>query len=105
VGDEQRASARALAYHVFDLLKLADKDLREEPQLGHKKTISRLLNGVNPRPIYVDHIEREGLAMYAGALALRLEGIVAKDSSRLLSRPATPSLARGQEIDKVGRWS
>ena len=29
---------------------------------------------------YVDHITTEGLAMYAGALALGLEGIVAKDA-------------------------
>src|SRR6185503_1812402 len=34
------------------------------------------------RPIgsSVDDTEREGLAMFAGALALRLEGIVAKDA-------------------------
>ena len=30
--------------------------------------------------MYVDHMERDGLAMFAGALALGLEGIVAKDS-------------------------
>jgi ATP-dependent DNA ligase len=28
----------------------------------------------------VEHIEKEGLAMFAGALALGLEGIVAKDA-------------------------
>jgi ATP-dependent DNA ligase len=29
---------------------------------------------------YGDHVENDGLAMFAGALALGLEGIVAKDS-------------------------
>ena len=28
----------------------------------------------------MEHVEKEGLAIYAGALALQLEGIVAKDS-------------------------
>ena len=34
----------------------------------------------NPRLLYVEHVEREGLAMFAGALALGVEGIVAKDA-------------------------
>ena len=29
---------------------------------------------------YVDHVETQGLAMYAGTLALGMEGVVAKDS-------------------------
>jgi ATP-dependent DNA ligase len=33
------------------------------------------------RLLYVDQIEREGLAMFAGAMALGLEGIVAKDAA------------------------
>ena len=33
----------------------------------------------NRRILYADHIEREGLAMLAGAYALGLEGVVAKD--------------------------
>ena len=34
----------------------------------------------HPRLLYVDHVETNGLAMFAGALALGLEGIVAKDA-------------------------
>jgi len=34
----------------------------------------------HPRLIYVEPIEREGLAMFAGPLALGVEGIVAKDA-------------------------
>jgi bifunctional non-homologous end joining protein LigD len=65
---------------VFDLLKLGDVDLRSEPLLKRKKLLERLVKG-HKRILYVDHMEREGLAMYAGALALGLEGIVAKDSN------------------------
>jgi ATP-dependent DNA ligase len=35
---------------------------------------------VDPRFLQVEHIEHDGLAMFAGALALGLEGIVANDS-------------------------
>jgi bifunctional non-homologous end joining protein LigD len=68
-----------LIYYVFDLLRLRDVDLRGEPLLKRKKLLERLVKG-NPRILYVDHMEHEGLAMFAGALALRLEGVVAKDS-------------------------
>jgi ATP-dependent DNA ligase len=44
-----------------------------------EKKLEKLLKG-NERLRYVDHMENDGLAMYAGALVLGLEGIVAKDS-------------------------
>jgi bifunctional non-homologous end joining protein LigD len=68
-----------LIYYVFDLLRLRDVDLRSEPLLKRKRLLEKLVKG-HPQLIYVNHMEREGLAMYAGALALGLEGVVAKDS-------------------------
>ena len=68
-----------LVYYVFDLLKLCDVDLRWEPLLKRKRLLQRLEKG-HPGILYVDHMEREGLGMFAGALGLGLEGIVAKDS-------------------------
>jgi bifunctional non-homologous end joining protein LigD len=67
-----------LIYYVFDLLKLGAVDLRSEPLLKRKKLLEGLVEG-HQRILYVDHMEREGLAMYAGTLALALEGVVAKD--------------------------
>src|SRR5215510_8575950 len=67
------------AYYVFDLLCLGDKDLRSEPLYRRKKLLQKLLRK-NDTLRYVDHIETNGLGMYAGALALGLEGIVAKDA-------------------------
>src|SRR5262245_48980211 len=69
-----------LVYYVFDLLRLGDKDLRSEPLFRRKKLLQKLLKK-NDTLRYVDHIENDGLAMYAGALALGLEGIVAKDAN------------------------
>ena len=68
-----------LVYYVFDLLALDAKDLRQQPLIERKKKLERLLKG-NERLRYVDHMEHDGLAMFAGALVLGLEGIVAKDS-------------------------
>ena len=68
-----------LVYYVFDLLRLGDVDLRTEPLWKRKRTLEKVLKGCSPRLLYVEHIEREGLAMFAGALALGLEGRVAKD--------------------------
>ena len=59
--------------------RLGDKDLRAEPLYRRKKLLQKLLRK-NDTLRYVDHVENDGLAMFAGALALRLEGIVAKDS-------------------------
>jgi hypothetical protein len=65
-------------------------DLRGEPLKKRKEKLKRVLKNQR-RLLYVDHMEREGLAMFAGALALELEAIVAKDVGSL-------SLKRNQEI-------
>jgi bifunctional non-homologous end joining protein LigD len=68
-----------IVYYVFDLLRLGDKDLRSEPLYRRKSLLQKLLRK-NDTLRYLDHIEGEGLAMFAGALALGLEGVVAKDA-------------------------
>ncbi len=68
-----------LVYYVFDLLRLGDKDLRSNPLSVRKKLLQKLLRK-NDTLRYVDHIPTEGLNMFAGAMALGLEGVVAKDS-------------------------
>lgn len=68
-----------LVYYIFDLLMLGSEDLRALPLLKRKAQLARLLKNQR-RLIYVDHVEGQGLAMFAGALALKLEGVVAKDA-------------------------
>lgn len=74
-GGPQRGT---LVYYVFDLLMLDGKDLRNLPLMKRKQRLGRLLNG-HSRLLEVEHIEHDGLSMFAGAMALGLEGIVAKD--------------------------
>jgi bifunctional non-homologous end joining protein LigD len=69
-----------LVYYVFDLLRLGDKDLRAEPLYRRKKLLQKLLKK-NDTLRYVDHVENDGLRLFAGALALGLEGIIAKDKN------------------------
>ena len=57
---------------------LDGKDLRQIPLLKRKQRLAKLLVG-HPRLLEVEHIANEGLSMFAGALALGLEGVVAKD--------------------------
>jgi len=42
-------------------LRLREVDLRGEPLLKRKRLLEKLVSG-NPRILYVDHMEREGLA-------------------------------------------
>ena len=59
-----------LVYYGFHLLKLADADLRGEPLLKRKKLLAKLVKG-SERILYVDHLEHQGLKMFAGALGSR----------------------------------
>ena len=69
-----------IVYFVFDLLMLDGRDLRQEPLLERKVRLASLLTKKHPRLIYVDHLEDCGLRMFAEALAMGLEGVVAKDA-------------------------
>jgi bifunctional non-homologous end joining protein LigD len=68
-----------IVYYVFDLLRLGDRHLRSEPLYRRKSLLQKLLRK-NDTIRDVDHITTEGIATYAGALAMGLEGIVAKDA-------------------------
>jgi bifunctional non-homologous end joining protein LigD len=93
-----------LVYYVFDLLMLDGKDLRQLPLGKRKQRLARLLAG---HLLEVEHIEQEGLAMYAGALALGLEGIVAKDiranTSKDQHKPGTGRKSRTQTTNDRGK--
>lgn len=73
------AQRGTVIYYVFDLISLDGKDLRQMPLAKRKYRLQKVVEK-HPRLIYVEPLEREGLAMFAGALALGVEGIVAKDS-------------------------
>ena len=74
----RRPQKGTIAHYVLDLLRLGDRDFRSEPLSRRKSLLQKLLRK-NDTLRYVDHITTEGLAMFGGALALDMEGIVAKD--------------------------
>lgn len=63
--------------YVFDLLYLDGVDLRRVPLLARKRLLQRTLM---PAPLVhlVEHTETHGVQAYEGAIAIGLEGLVAK---------------------------
>ena len=84
-----------LVYYVFDLLMLDGKDLRHLPLMKRKQRLGKVLTG-HSRLLEVDHIENDGLSMFAGAKALGLEGVVAKNN-KTLHRRACGDLALAED--------
>jgi bifunctional non-homologous end joining protein LigD len=66
-----------LVYYVFDLLFLDGKDLRQLPLIERKAKLKTVLKKLN-RVVYLDHVEENGLHVFAYARVVGLEGIVAK---------------------------
>ena len=79
-----------LVYYLFDLLSLDSKNLRQLPLEKRKARLAKLVKN-HPRLVYVDHVVTNGPAMFAGAIALGLEGIVAKDAKSRQCSSADPS--------------
>ncbi len=66
-----------VSYYAFDLLAAAGRDLRDLPLSVRKGLLARLV----PRCGFVrftDHVEEDGIALFAAAQEHALEGIVAK---------------------------
>jgi bifunctional non-homologous end joining protein LigD len=64
-------------YFAFDLLAFEGLDLRGLPLVERKAMLKEILPAAGALK-YSDHVEEQGEAFYAGAVGLRLEGIVAK---------------------------
>jgi bifunctional non-homologous end joining protein LigD len=66
-----------VAYCVFDLLVNGGRDMREQPIEKRKAALRKILGCCPDTLLFVDWVE-DGDWLYQQALALRLEGIVAK---------------------------
>ena len=66
------------AYFAFDLLVLNGRDLRTLPLLDRKARLRKLVTGRSAGVGFVDHLETDGEAFFAGMVQLGMEGIVAK---------------------------
>jgi bifunctional non-homologous end joining protein LigD len=73
-----------VTYCIFDLLEEDSQDITEKPLLWRKERLARLLEKLQPaHTLYVQHMSDEDVIhpiswLYASALQLELEGVVAK---------------------------
>jgi len=77
LADDRRRTRDSASACLFDLLALDGNDLRQLPLVERKAMLRELLPAAGPL-VYVQHVEREGERLLAGARELRLEGVVAK---------------------------
>ncbi len=72
-------------FYAFDLIAMGDYDLRQSALIKRKECLRQMIP-VAGMIRYSDHIEKDGVAMYAAAERMGLEGIVGKNSrSRYVS--------------------
>lgn len=69
-----------LIYYVFDLLHLNGHDTVELPLLDRKQLLKSLLPE-SPHIQYCDHVEAMGITVYEQAIAMGMEGVIAKKSN------------------------
>ncbi len=76
-------------FYAFDLLWLDGRDLRSLPLLERKRGL-RTLIPPQPSPVlYVQHITKNGVALFEAACANDLEGVVAKLATGAYTLEAT----------------
>lgn len=69
-----------LAYFVFDIPFLQDRDLRATPLIERKEILKERVSWQSPLT-FVEHIQEDGLEFYEEACRKRLEGVIAKLAS------------------------
>jgi len=79
-----------VTYYAFDLLGFEDFDLRPLPLSARKSALRQVLPPVGPLR-YLEHVEREGEALYQEAERLGLEGVVAKKIASPYRAGRTPA--------------
>ena len=72
------AHSRTIAYFVFDLLAIDGNDLRSLPFVERKKALRRLVKTTVGRVCRVEYVVEHGREFFDAALAMNMEGVVAK---------------------------
>ncbi|MNS80895.1 ATP-dependent DNA ligase [compost metagenome] len=78
-----------VTYCAFDLLAYRGRDLRAEPIERRKARLQQLLASTTTGILYVSSVD-DGAWLYAQALALQLEGVVAKRAGSAYSGGRSP---------------
>jgi len=77
--DYERNPRYPIAYYVFDLLFLHDKDLRDMPLTDRKELLKKLLHPLKGNIIrYSDHVEGQGKKFFKHVVKMDFEGMIAK---------------------------
>jgi bifunctional non-homologous end joining protein LigD len=77
--DYEKNPRYPIAYYVFDLLFLHDKDLRDMPLTDRKDLLKKLLAPVKGNIIrYCDHVEGQGKKFFKHMVKMDFEGMIAK---------------------------
>jgi bifunctional non-homologous end joining protein LigD len=74
----RRSAARTAILYAFDLIEHDGKDLRNLPFLDRKAALARLLRDTEAGILLNQHINENGLIVFAHACRLGAEGIVSK---------------------------
>ena len=83
--------ADPVVFCAFDALVVNGRDIMAKPLAARKTALRRLLTPALAQVLYVAGIGGEGVALYEQAVALKLEGIVAKrDSSPYVPGARSP---------------
>lgn len=72
------AGADPVVFCAFDALVVNGRSVMAKPLAARKTALRRLLTPAPAQVLYVAGIQGEGVALYEQAVALKLEGIVAK---------------------------
>jgi ATP-dependent DNA ligase len=67
---------------AFDLLEFGSKDLRALPLTMRKEILAKLLDGSTAGIVYSEHLEGDGVEVFAAASRMGFEGIVSKRRDR-----------------------
>jgi bifunctional non-homologous end joining protein LigD len=83
-----KPGADLVVFCAFDVLVLSGRNVMQQPLRRRKASLGKLLEPVRQSVLPVGYVEAAGKQLYAQALALELEGIVAKD----LESPYVPGV-------------
>lgn len=98
MGKGWKPGADLVVFCAFDVLVLNGKNVMRQPLRKRKAALGKLLQPLTQSVLAVGYIEEAGEQLYRQALALELEGIVAKD----LASPYVPGV-RSADWIKVKR--
>ncbi|HUR34718.1 MAG TPA: non-homologous end-joining DNA ligase, partial [Vicinamibacterales bacterium] len=80
---DEHAVGGATAFMLFDVLRVGDRDLREEPLTSRRKILESLFakKAATPRLRISEQVAGDGRALYERALASGWEGLIAKHAA------------------------